>query len=180
MQPSSKSVLRYDAVTISLHWLTVILIVVLWTLGQTIDFFPRGAPRVDARSVHIVLGVSLGVVWCIRLIWRLSAGRHLPPATTGLLQIAATGVHWLLYAGIAAAVTTGIIFAAARGDDFFGLFKLPQLIILDQASRHNLGELHDKFATGLLILAGLHALAALFHHYVRHDDTLRRMLRGAR
>ncbi|MGH8202890.1 MAG: cytochrome b/b6 domain-containing protein, partial [Steroidobacteraceae bacterium] len=52
----------YDRLSIVLHWLTAGLVVVLWTLGQTIDFFPKGAPKIDARSVHITLGATLALV----------------------------------------------------------------------------------------------------------------------
>src|SRR6185437_8828913 len=41
---------RYDRLSILLHWITAVLVVILWTLGQTIDFFPKGAARIDARS----------------------------------------------------------------------------------------------------------------------------------
>ena len=66
---------RYDGVSILLHWITAALVVTLWTLGQSIDFFAKGAPRIDARSTHFLLGATLAVVLIIRMAWRASAGR---------------------------------------------------------------------------------------------------------
>ena len=59
MQPVNTSATRYDITTIIFHWATAILVVEQWLGAQIIDWFPRGAPRVDARSVHITGGVLL-------------------------------------------------------------------------------------------------------------------------
>ena len=71
---------RYDRLTILLHWLTAALVIILWGIAQVIDFFPRGEPRIAARSTHIVLGVVLIAVLLVRLFWRANSGRKLPPA----------------------------------------------------------------------------------------------------
>jgi cytochrome b561 len=167
---------RYDGVSILLHWLTAGLVVVLWTLGQTIDFFPKGAPKIDARSVHITLGATLGVVLLIRVLWRASAGRKLPLAAQGWLGVTAKVVHYGLYVLVAVTVVLGIFNAWQRGDVLFNVYKIPQLIPGDRALRHALGELHGDCADVVLIVAGLHAAAALAHHYLLRDRVLRRML----
>ena len=167
---------RYDGVSILLHWLTAGLVVVLWTLGQTIDFFPKGAPKIDARSVHITLGATLGVVLLIRVLWRASAGRKLPLAAQGWLGVTAKVVHYGLYVLVAVTVVLGIFNAWQRGDVLFNVYRIPQLIPGDRALRHALGELHGDCADVVLIVAGLHAAAALAHHYLLRDRVLRRML----
>ena len=75
--------LYYDRRTVVLHWITAALVVALWLLGQTIDWFPKGTPRVFARSTHISLGVALALVLVARVSWRLG-GRaiHLPVRST--------------------------------------------------------------------------------------------------
>jgi cytochrome b561 len=76
----------------------------------------------------------------------------------------------------------GIITQFARGYPLpvFGLLDIPSPWIGDRAFVHSMKELHEAFATGLMLLIGLHAGAALVHHYVLHDRTLLRMLPGAR
>lgn len=168
--------LRYDGVSIVLHWLTAGLVVILWTLGQSIDFFPKGAPKIDARSVHITLGATLAVVLLVRVIWRVSAGRRLPLADSGWLGVTAKIVHYGLYVLVAVTVVLGIFNAWQRGDVLFNVYKITQLVPGDRALRRALGELHGDCADVVLIVAGLHAAAALAHHYLLRDRVLRRML----
>ena len=66
----------YGGVSIALHWLTAGLVVILWTLGQTIAFFPKGAPKIDARSVHIALGATLGIVLIVAGLHAAAALAH--------------------------------------------------------------------------------------------------------
>ena len=74
MQPVSTVAQRYDTTTVFFHWATAILVAEQWLGAQVIDWFPRGALRVDARSVHIVLGVVLAVLLAGRILWRLTPG----------------------------------------------------------------------------------------------------------
>jgi cytochrome b561 len=167
---------RYDGISIGLHWLTAALVVILWTLGQTIDFFPKGTPKIDARSTHIVLGAALGLVLLVRLLWRVSRGRSLPLADSGWLGILAKLVHYGLYALLAGTVLLGICNAWQRADVLFNVYKIPQMVPGDVALRRTLGWLHGDCADLVLIVAGLHAAAALVHHYLLRDSVLRRML----
>lgn len=167
---------RHARLTIVLHWTTVLLVVLLWSIGQTIDFAPRGALRVDYRSLHMLLGVTLAVVLLIRLIWRAVWGGMLEPLVRGWQRAPARIVHTLLYVLLVSTVTLGVIYAWARGDSVFNLFTIPQLHPGDRTFIDTIGERHALFANLVLILAGLHAAAALFHHFVWRDAVLRRML----
>lgn len=169
--------LHYDRRTIVLHWLTTVLVVTLWGLAQVIDFFPN-AMRVYPRSVHILLGVALVVIYVMRVIWRGGAGRSLPPADTGLMGLAAKGAHYGLYALVAAVLVLGLVYEAVRADNILNLFRLPSVAPGDKALRSFLGDWHGTAANAVLILAGLHASAALFHQYVLKDNLLRRMMRS--
>src|SRR5208283_2480980 len=80
MQQVSPMATRYDGPTIWFHWAVACLVLVQWLLAQVIDWFPLGVPRIEARSVHISLGLFLGVLLLARLVWRATRGRVLPPA----------------------------------------------------------------------------------------------------
>jgi cytochrome b561 len=166
----------YDGVSITLHWLTAALVVILWTLGQTIDFFPKGTPKIDARSVHITLGATVGIVLIVRMLWRASAGRRLPRANSGWLGVTAKVVHYGLYLLVGVTVVLGIFNAWQRGDVLFNIYTIPKLFPGDLALKRTLEDLHGDFADVVLIVAGLHAAAALAHHYLLRDRVLRRML----
>ena len=167
---------RYDSNTIRLHWATAILVVLLLGIGQIIDFFPRGEPRVMVRSVHILLGVALAVVFVMRIIWRSTSGYKLPAAEKGLVGLSAKIVHFGLYLLLIATIALGVANVWMRGDSIFGLFSIPRYPDADKALRHVIGDLHGTFADAIMIVAGLHAIAALAHHYVFKDNVLRRML----
>jgi cytochrome b561 len=166
----------YDRRTILLHWVTAALVVLLWGIAQVIDLFPKGAPRIAARSVHIVLGVLLGVILLLRILWRNRSGRRLPPASGGVMGYFARIVHIGLYVGVASVVLLGISNAWARGDSLFGLLRIPKLYPDIPQLKPAIENLHATFANALLILAGAHALAAIAHHFILRDGVLRRML----
>ena len=92
-----------------------------------------------------------------------------------LLAIARV-THWLLYALLVVAVGFGIANVWVRGDSIFNLFRIPPYDPGNRALMHLIGDRHALFANAVLIVAGVHAAAALFHHYILRDATLRRML----
>lgn len=170
------SSLQYDRLSILLHWLTAALVVTLWTLGQSLSFFPRGAPRDAALSVHILLGMSVAVVLALRIVWRASAGRRLPPADTGRLGQLALSVHYGLYVLLLVTVALGLSRAWLQGDRVFDLFAFARPGFSTRSLTRAVGGFHGDFADIVVIVAGLHAAAALAHHYVLRDSVLRRML----
>lgn len=170
----------YDRRTIQLHWITAVLVGLLWGIAQVIDLFPKGAPRIAVRSTHIVLGVLLGVVLLMRIVWRSRSGRRLPPANDGVVGYFARIVHFALYAGLASVILLGLSNAWARGDSIFGLFGIPKLYPGNLQLKPAIEDLHKTFANALVILAGAHALAAIVHHFILRDGVLRRMLPGTR
>jgi cytochrome b561 len=176
MTPTILRTPSYDRRTIALHWLTAALVISLWLLGQTIDWFPKGSPRAIARSSHIALGVGLAFVLIRRIWWRLSDGVHMPPASSSALDRIATLTHKVLYLLLVGTVLLGIANAWVRGDTLFMLLKIPAFDPGNTALRESVEELHSWSANLLLIVAGLHAAAALVHHFVLKDDILRRML----
>ena len=166
---------RYDRRTVRLHWLTAVLVVSLWTLGQTIDWFPKGLPRSSARSTHIALGLLLAVVLVARIGWRATGGRRLPPIERGWAVAVAKWTHVLLYVGLCTTVGLGIANAWIRGDSLFGVIGFPAYDPANKALRTWVEDWHGLSANALLVVAGLHACAGLVHHFVLKDGVLRRM-----
>ena len=176
MTPSLPLQPSYDRRTIALHWLTALLVISLWLLGQTIDWFPKGSPRAIARSTHIALGVGLAFVLIRRIWWRLADGVHMKVAGSNAFDTIATWTHKGLYLLLVGTVLLGIANAWVRGDTLFMLLKIPAFDPGNTALRESVEDLHSWAANSLLIVAGLHAAAALLHHFVLKDDILRRML----
>jgi cytochrome b561 len=175
-EPAATQGLRHARTTIVLHWMTALLVVALWTIGQTIDFAPKGAVRVDYRSIHMTLGATLGAVLIVRLVWRTTRGGMLPALQQGMILMVARATHWLLYALLLLTVTLGVLNVWAQGDSVYNLVTVPQLHPGDRLFVHRIGDWHALAANAVLIIAGLHSTAALFHHFILRDATLRRML----
>ena len=181
MTVTNATSLHYDRRTIVLHWITAALVVALWALGQTIDWFPKGTPRIFARSTHISLGVALAFVLVARIGWRLGARAvHLPPAGSGWLDKLATLTHWLLYVLLVTTVVLGITNAWVRGDTIFNLLKIQSFDPDNKALRKSVEGWHEWAANTLLVVALFHAAAGLLHHFVWKDGVLRRMLSTGR
>jgi cytochrome b561 len=165
----------YDTRTIALHWVTAVLVLTLWTIGQCIDFFPKGVPRMGARSTHITIGVLLALLLVVRIAWRVHSGVKLSAADAGILGRLAVGVHYLLYGLLLLVVMMGIASVWARGDTWFNWFTVPAFDPNNKKLAQEAVDLHGLAANTLLAVAGLHAAAAGYHHLALKDRVLRRM-----
>jgi len=163
-----------------LHWALFALVILLYGLTFADDIFQRGDPARDtAWKLHISFGMLLAMLVGWRVVLRLARGAPaLPSEMNGLEESAAKLAHMLLYALLIAIPVLGILLTWFRGDalSFFGLFTIPSPVGADRATARTIRELHSLCANGILIVAGLHALAALWHHFVRRDTVLARML----
>lgn len=169
---------EYDSRSIALHWVTAFLVVAQWLGAHMIDWFPRGPLRVDARSVHIVVGVLLLAIVIVRVVWRLTRGKQPEPSGPAAVRALAPVVHWLLYALLAAVLIAGVLNVITRGDSIFGLWKVwsPN----DKALKAQVESIHELLANSVLILAGLHACAAALHGKLWGDGVLGRMIPALR
>jgi len=166
---------RYARPTIALHWLSALVVGAAWAGGQLVDSFGRAAEP-SIRSAHILLGLSFAALLLLRVVLRLSGRGGTPPAEPDMPDRVARIGHLLLYVLMAAVVVLGLANAWARGADIFGVFHFAAQPYADRALRHLIAEIHELAANALLIVAGLHAVAALVHHYILRDGVLRRML----
>ncbi len=171
---------NYDDLSILLHWLTAFLVASLWTLGQTLSYFPKGTPRDAALSVHILLGITVGAVLLVRIAWRSSAGRRLPPTDAGWPGRLAQSAHHGLYVLLVVTVALGLSRVWLHGNSVFHWFSFPKPAFSTWKLTRTIGGLHGDLADIVVIVAGLHAAAALAHHYLLRDSVLRRMLPGKR
>jgi cytochrome b561 len=171
---------RYGSVAQSIHWVSALLVIIAWTLGLFGEELPKGRPRELGELWHIFAGELILVLLLFRLVWRLVEPP--PPAEHTAMgrfaDLAAKLGHLALYALLLAVPAIGVAtqFAGGEALSVFGLFEIASPWIKDRAFKHSLEEIHELTAHALIGLAALHALAALAHHFVFHDQTLRRML----
>lgn len=167
----------YDRVSIALHWTTALLVVANFGLAETWDWFAEPVTEL-MEDTHMSLGVLLTAAVVARVIWRLLPGHAVGAITSGWVRLASKSVHYLLYVLLAAQAMLGFAFrwGAGRPMEFFGTGIPPLIGEIARADRRFLRELHEWNGWGIIIIAGLHAAAALYHHYVLKDRVLERML----
>ncbi|WP_092389470.1 cytochrome b [Halopseudomonas salegens] len=172
--------LTYGWIAIGFHWLVAVTVIGLAVLGLWMTDLTYYSPYYrSAPFWHKSIGVSLVLVLLLRLIWRWCNPRpaHIA-AHKGWEKRLAGLVHGLLYLLLVVIVISGYLISTANGQgiDVFGWFTLPALVsgLPEQADRA--GFVHYWLAITVLVLAGIHALGALKHHFIDRDNTLRRML----
>ena len=173
---------NYDSVAILLHWLTALLVVTLFGLAETWDYFPKPTQE-SMQSLHVSLGVLLSAVVIARIIWRLIPGHQRPAIVGEWVKLASKTVHYLLYVLLVLQVCLGFVFRWSQGHpvSFFGFFAIPGPFgSVDRPTRHLIHAVHQYVGWTIIIIAFGHALAALYHHYKLHDRVLGRMLPLAR
>lgn len=171
---------RYGSGLIALHWLTLLLLAAVYVLIELRGIFPRGsAGRAAMMQWHFMLGLTVLVLLPIRLALRAAGGTPPPihPPMPAWQERLAKLMHLALYAFLLAMPVLGWCTLSAQGKviPFFGL-ELPALLGADKHLGHQLEEIHETIGTIGYYLIGLHAAAALFHHYWIRDNALRRML----
>lgn len=175
---------RYGLVSIGLHWGVALAVFGLFGLGYWmvgLDYYSswyRTAP-----ALHKDIGLTLLAVMLLRVLWRFVSP---PPPTLdsygALTRLGAKVGHAILYLGLFAVMISGYLISTADGRPIsvFGLFQVPALITGIPDQEDVAGAVHKYLAWGLVIFSGLHALAALKHHFLDRDATLSRMLGRAR
>lgn len=159
------------------HWITAVLVVAVFPLGAVIKFVKDDA-KTGFYLFHESLGLLVLFVVLARLAFRL---RHPPPPLDGLpapMRLAASAVHWALYAALIAMPVSGFLATNAWGFplSWFGVLPVPSPIGEDKAIAPVLSEIHETIAWTILALFLMHVSAVVYHHAVRRDGTLRRMI----
>jgi cytochrome b561 len=169
----------YTRTAIGLHWLIALLIAAGFTLGLLLGDMKLSPLKAQLESYHKWIGVTVFLGLVLRAFWRLTHRPPPLPAMPAWQVVAAKFTHGLLYTLMAAVPITGWLFSSAHGYPvkYLGLWQLPDLVPKDQSLARALHAIHENFAWLMVYVAGLHAAAALKHHFYDRDDTLRRMFR---
>ena len=183
------TVSRYGAVTMTLHWVTALLIVAMIVLGLVmvdLDFGSGtwlGMSAFELYQLHKSIGFTVAAVTLGRLIWRFA--NPVPPLPDNLKwweRSLAKVTHVLLYALLLILPITGwlmvstSVFRDAIPTVYFGWFEIPHIAPMSQTAEEWLKEIHETLAFALIGVLALHIAGAIKHHFVLRDDVLRRML----
>jgi cytochrome b561 len=174
----------FGLVSIVIHWLSALAIVFMFGLGVYmvgLDYYDPWYHK--GPALHVSIGLLLLVVTLVRLLWR--AGNPSPQAVPGMgkwQRLAAQGLKIVMLALLLTLLMTGYLINSAEGQgpELFNWVSFPVLLQIDSAQVDIAGTVHRLLAWLLIILAGLHGVAALVHHFVWRDRTLVRMLKPSK
>jgi len=170
---------NYGVVSITMHWLVAVAVVGLFALGYwMVGLTYYSSWYRTAPYLHKSIGLLLLALMVVRVFWRFLNSGPAPLASHGKLTRMATKVgHGALYLGLFAVMISGYLISTAdgRGISVFGWIEVPALITSIPDQEDLAGLVHEYLAWGLVIFSGLHALAALKHHFIDRDPTLKRM-----
>lgn len=170
---------RYGLVSILMHWLVALAVFGLFALGYWmvgLDYYSGWYKT--APDLHKSIGLVLFTVMLARVLWRCFSP---PPASLPdhgrLTRLASKLGHSFLYLGLFVLMLSGYLISTAdgRGIPVFGLFEVPASLTSIPDQEDVAGLVHEYLAWALMIFAGIHALAALKHHFIDRDRTLMRM-----
>lgn len=170
---------RYTPTAIALHWLIAVLIFAGFGLGWVMTDIPGLTPtKLRYYSWHKWIGVTIFLLVCVRVVWRLT---HRPPPLPAMppwQYVAAKVSHVTLYALMILIPLAGYLYSYAAGVPvvYFGLVELPPLFVPDPAQKAMWKNLHIGMNFVMAGLVIVHVAAALGHHFVHGDGVLARML----
>jgi cytochrome b561 len=163
-----------------LHWGLGLAIIGMIGFGWWMNHIPARPDRFFYRSIHADIGYLILLFTALRLVWRVINPTPAMPAETSRWQkIAAHVGHGALYLIVIVVAMLGWAHSGARTPDysnFFGLFNVPQFTTPDRVAAGAYEDRHILFAYVLLALIVVHVAAALWHHFIRRDRVVARMV----
>jgi cytochrome b561 len=170
---------RYDTAAVALHWIVATLMVFLGALGLLFDDIPRAA-RPFWINVHACVGLVYFALVIARVLWRsFNRPPDLPPDIGEFDRRTSFVAHHLLYALMLLIPIFGVVAYVWHGRAFdYGMLALNFGVASNPGVFHPAEKIHQWLAYALFAVAALHAFAALYHHFVRRDGVLVRMLPG--
>jgi cytochrome b561 len=169
----------FSRTAVALHWTVGGLVIILLTMGWIMTNMPSSPTKLQVVTWHKWGGITVLALFFVRGLWRLT--HPAPPLLPAphWQQLTARTSHVLLYAMLLLQPLTGWLFSSAAGRQvvYLNLIPLPNLVARNPALGAQFKSFHNTGAALLTALVALHILAALKHHFIDRDDTLRRMLR---
>jgi cytochrome b561 len=170
--------LPFDTLTITLHWTTLLIVLTLFGSALLYSQVEDRSWAPSLLQVHRSLGVMIWTLTVFRLSWRVTGARFpaFPASMTPMHRLVARLSEYGLYALLLIQPATGVAQTILRGHPFeVFAWSIPQLVARDVALVGIFRAAHEIGAWCLFALVGLHAAAALVHHFILRDDVLEAM-----
>lgn len=169
---------QHDPITRSIHWIIALAVAVAYTVAIVREDLPKGDFRTFLLGLHMWIGMTVLALSVVRLAWRTAAPAVEPVPGTPAIRLLAKAAHVALYLVLLLLPVVGLLAAWGKGRSvtLFGLMPLLPPFPIGKELGERLEDLHGVVGHAVMILAGLHAAAAIAHQWVLKDGTLGRML----
>ena len=167
---------RYPLAVRWIHWFSVALIAVAYFTGESAEEFNETGAGVNW---HVLAGLGLLLMFVPRLLARLWVRKPPETRSSAAQKLMMRTVHLALLLFVVVQPVLGILMVWSEGDPLIvplTTWQIPPLLAVGEGWEETLEGLHETVGNVFYGVIGLHVLAALWHHFVRHDDILRRML----
>ncbi|RYG60928.1 MAG: cytochrome b [Alphaproteobacteria bacterium] len=168
----------YTSTAKAFHWVLALAIIGMLCMGLYMEDLPYGALKFQLLQLHKSIGITILMLVAARLLWRFTHPAPMLPVSMPLWQKAAAHTtHTLLYVLMFAMPLSGYLMSDAAGyhPNWFGI-NVPILMQANPQLAQTFNWVHGMGANIFWALLAAHVGAALFHHVIVKDNTLRRML----
>ncbi|GEM76140.1 cytochrome b [Vibrio sagamiensis] len=168
----------YNLIARLMHWASAIVIFIMFGVGLwMVDLSYYSKWYQLAPHYHRSIGILLSAFILARILWKFTSQS---PEIEGKRYeiILAKSAHALMYVMLGVIFISGYLISTSdgRGIDVFNWFTVPSAGALFTEQSDISGDIHFYTAVTLMVLVSLHVLAALKHHFIDKDDTLKKML----
>lgn len=171
---------RFGLVSIMLHWSMAIIVIGSFGLGwYMVDLTYYDSLYNTLPFFHKSIGIVFGLLLIFRLVWKLINVRPtFEDSLSRLERLAAKSAHFAFYCLMALIVLSGYLISTADNSSIsvFDIFKVPATITSIPEQEDIAGLVHEYLGYSIIGLTVLHASAALKHHFIDKDNSLRKML----
>jgi len=174
------SAVRYSSLGQTLHWAMAVLILITFIYGPGgSEKHIYSAAREFDRQLHETLGLLIIVLTLLRVGWRAAATPPSePPSIPHWMTITSKAVQLVVYILFFALPLTSITGAWLEGHPLtlLGNIQIAPLLAKSHETGKTIAEIHSWLGDAILWLAGLHTVAALYHHFILKDSVRASML----
>jgi cytochrome b561 len=169
---------NYNPVARIIHWVSAVVVIGMFAVGLwMVDLSYYSEWYQTAPHWHKSIGMLLALLTLFRIVWK-----HVTPSPkvegSAIEVTGAKVVHLAMYVALIALFVSGYLISTedGRGIDVFNLFTVPGAGALFENQADTAGVIHFYAGWALILMATAHALAALKHHFINKDNTLRKMI----
>ena len=168
---------HYGLISSLFHWVSAVLVISTFSVGFYLESLSWGIEKFNLVDIHASIGCVIVSLVVVRVLWRFNSPPPKPIVKNKIQGFAIYLVHLTLLLLLIALFSSGYIMISSGGNPvkLFDVFFMPELQQSSSTSKR-FRNFHEILAWVFIAMLSLHVLAALYHHFIKRDSTLRRII----